>query len=342
MKSLHSIKMLWLLAVLLTGCSKAPELVKLSGEAQGTNWHISYWSEHDTNTSEVHQQIEAEFARIDKLMSNYRDDSVISQFNQQQENSYQTVGTELVQLIEQARLISQASKGCYDLTVKPLFDLWGFKANQFNQPSIAQIDAAMQRIGMRHLGTAAPDKVAKAVTELMVDVSSIGQGYAVERLSVILLNNGIEHFMAEIGGELLTQGHKPDGKPWRIAIERPLPGRQQLHKILQMSTTERAAVMTSGTYRHYFDANGKRFSHILDARTGKPVLHDTVSVTLVHDNATQADAWSTALLCNGREQGMRIANEYNLAVLFIVEKNGSLVEHASSAWQQSRLFSEIK
>lgn len=179
MKSLYSIKMLWLLAVLLTGCSKTPELVKLSGEAQGTTWHISYWSKHDTNASEVNQQIEAEFARIDKLMSNYRDDSVISQFNQQQENSYQTVGTELVQLIEQARLISQASQGCYDLTVKPLFDLWGFKANQFNQPSAAQIDAALQHIGMRHLGTAAPDKVAKAVTELTVDVSSIGQGYTV-------------------------------------------------------------------------------------------------------------------------------------------------------------------
>lgn len=333
---------LFLLSILLTSCQQAPQLVKLSGEAQGTSWHISYWNNNDADAGKVKQQIDAEFVRIDKLMSNYRDDSVISQFNQQQDNTYQTVGTELVQLIEQARLISNASHGCYDLTVKPLFDLWGFRANQFNHPSAEQIDTALLSTGMRHLGTTTTDKVAKAITDLTVDVSSIAQGYTVERLSVVLQNNGIKHFMAEIGGELLTQGHKPDGKAWRIAIERPLPGSQQLHKVLQMSTTQRAAVMTSGTYRHYFTADGQRFSHILDARTGKPVLHDTVSVTLVHDNATLADAWSTALLCSGYEQGMAIATDQNLAVLFIVEKNGALVEHASPAWQQNRLFSEVK
>lgn len=339
---LFRLAILFLLFLALSSCQQAPQLVKLSGEAQGTTWHISYWSNNDADTSKVKQQIDAEFARIDKLMSNYRDDSVISQFNQQQINTYQTVGSELVHLIEQARLISHASQGCYDLTVKPLFDLWGFKANQFNQPSAEQIHTALLSTGMRHLGTTAPDKAAKAVTNLTVDVSSIAQGYTVERLSVILQNNGIQHFMAEIGGELLTQGHKPDGSAWRIAIERPLPGRQQLHKILQMNTTQRAAVMTSGTYRHYFTADGRRFSHILDARTGKPVLHDTVSVTLVHDNATQADAWSTALLCSGYEQGMAIATAQNLAVLFIVEKDGALVEHASPAWQESRLFSEVQ
>lgn len=155
---LFRLAILFLLFLALTSCQQAPLLVKLSGKAQGTTWHISYWSNNGTDTGKVKQQIDAEFARIDKLISIYRDDSVISQFNQQQINTYQTVGSELVRLIEQSRLISHASQGCYDLTVKPLFDLWGFKANQFNQPSAEQIHTVLLSTCMRHLGVNSHNK----------------------------------------------------------------------------------------------------------------------------------------------------------------------------------------
>jgi thiamine biosynthesis lipoprotein len=89
--------------------------------------------------------------------------------------------------------------------------------------------------------------------------------------------------------------------------------------------------MTSGTYRHFFDSNGKRYSHILDARTGKPIEHSTISVTVIHPDATLADAWSTALLCLGSQEGLAIANQHEIAALFIDDKNDLLVESSSNS-----------
>ena len=135
----------------------------------------------------------------------------------------------------------------------------------------------------------------------------------------------------EIGGELQTKGKKPNGDAWRIAVEKPLPNERKLHKIASFDSGVPMALMTSGTYRHFFDSNGKRYSHILDARNGKPVDHNTVSVTLFHENPTIADAWSTALLCLGSNEGLKAANANNLAVLFIDQQGDELIEHESNA-----------
>ena len=100
-----------------------------------------------------------------------------------------------------------------------------------------------------------------------------------------------------------VRGKKVEQKPWKVAIERPLPGEQTLYKIITVNQDEPLAVMTSGTYRHYFDANGQRYSHVLDARIGAPVRHQTVPTTVFIDDATYADAWSTAFLCLGSSDG---------------------------------------
>ena len=329
-------------ALLLASCNRPPEIIKLTGQAQGTSWSISFWTDKPVAAQQLQLAIENEFSRIDQLMSTYRDDSVISQFNQQHSLQPVTVGEELVQLVEHARLISQATAGCYDLTVQPLFELWGFKANQFNQPEVTEINQTLSSTGLQHVTSRGSDTLTKAISTLQIDVSSIAQGYSVERLAAMMQQYGVVNYLVEIGGELITNGHKPDNTPWRIAIERPLPGAQTLYKVLQMTTEQQAAVMTSGTYRHYFSADGKRFSHIIDGRTGWPVQHNTVSVTVVHSNATLADAWSTALLCVGRAQGLALAEEHQLAVLFIDEHNGDLQQHSSALWQKSDLFTEAQ
>jgi thiamine biosynthesis lipoprotein len=133
----------------------------------------------------------------------------------------------------------------------------------------------------------------------------------------------------EIGGELQTKGHKPDNKPWRIALEKPLSGERTMQKIITIERTEPLAVMTSGTYRHFFDADGKRYSHILDATTGRPVDHRTVSVTVLHADPTQADAWSTALLCLGRSKGVEAANKAGIAAMFIENDDEEFKEYSS-------------
>lgn len=329
-----------LLASLMLGlvaCSKPVEVKMLSGAAQGTTWHVSIWSNSAIDTERLQEEIEAEFQRIDKIMSNYRQDSIIEQFNRNQNPQAIEVGEEVVNLVNIARQVSQATNGCYDLTVKPLFDLWGFSKDVFNAPSEADIQNVIKKIGLSYLTSPTQTSLLKKQPELSVDLSSIAQGYSVSRIAKVVEKVGITDYLVEIGGEMQTRGHKPDGSFWRIAIERPLPGDRAVHKVIDIKKDDSIAIMTSGTYRHYFDEQGRRYSHILDARTGKPVTHSTLSVTVLHDDPTQADAWSTALLCLGESDAMRVANEYGVAVFIIVEEQGLLTEYSSKAWNTMKI-----
>ena len=281
----------------LFGCAEKSELNHLEGFAQGTTYHITYELKNKAEQLIIETEIADELDRLDAAISNYRDDSTIEKFNTQFNTQPQIISEEIVQLIEIARKVSNASHGCYDLTVTPLFDLWGFKKDKFNVPSDEILQQTLNLVGMNKLETVDKNHVRKALPNLQVDLSSIGQGYSVGRLADILEQHFVENYLVEIGGELKTRGKKPDGKAWRIALEKPLPNERTLHKIVAFNSGEPMSLIASGTYRHYFDDNGKRYSHILDARTGKPVAHNTVAVTVFHANPTIAGAWSTALLC---------------------------------------------
>ncbi|MGZ8142543.1 MAG: FAD:protein FMN transferase [Methylosarcina sp.] len=320
--------LLWM--VLSMGCTEEHPIQKLQGFAQGTSYHISFWSETPVKQEEVKAAVENEFNRIDLLLSNYRPDSVIEKFNQAKNTESQEVGNEIVSLIRSAEAVHKASQGCYDLTIKPLFDLWKFNTDKPTIPAPAVIRQTLDLIGMDKLEVTDDNHLRKMQSGLQVDVSSIAQGYSVESISRVLEQKGIKHYLVEIGGELKTHGHKPDMQPWRIAVEKPLPGEQMLQKIMTMPKETPLAIMTSGTYRHYFDDQGKRYSHILDARTGYPVTHDLVSVTVAYEDPILADAWSTALLCLGRQDGIQVANEQNIPALFIEHKNNQLLESRSN------------
>lgn len=313
---------------IITGCSE-PKIQKFEGPAQGTTYHISYWSDLPVNDKAIEATIKSQFEIIDKTLSNYRPDSVIELFNSNESTQSQEVGNEIVSLVRVAQIVHQASHGCYDLTIKPLFELWGFRADKLTIPGDPLIIKTLSQVGMEKLEVVDETHLRKKQVDLKVDLSSIAQGYSVGRISDILEKNGITNYLVEIGGELKTRGHKPNLNAWRIAVERPLPGEQLMHKIIDMPKELPIAVMTSGTYRHYFDDKGHRYSHILDARTGRPVSHELVSVTVIHENPTIADAWSTALLCLGPKDGMKAANLEKISALFIVQQNQELIESRS-------------
>lgn len=326
--------LLVVLASVLSACDKSPKVQKISGFAQGTTYNVSYISEQNLDQQQLTEEINQKLEQIDLVFSNYRDDSVIEKFNENKTDYPQTVDPELVALIEKARTVYQASNGCYDLTIKPLFDLWGFKRDVFSPPTDDALAVTMSTIGMNYLYKVDNNQLRKAFPQLRVDVSSIGQGYTVGVIADLLESHKIEHYLVEIGGELKTKGSKPNSEPWKIALEKPLPNERKIHKILTFTSGKPLSMMTSGTYRHYFDKEGKRYSHILDARTGKPIEHNTVSVALLHQDPSLADAWSTALLCLGSQEGLKIANQQNLAVLFIDQKNNQLTEIPSDAFNQ--------
>jgi thiamine biosynthesis lipoprotein len=320
----------------LASCSKPPQVQVLSGHAQGTTWHVSVWKEGDVNIQRLQTSIQKEFERLDKTLSNYRPDSMIEGFNNNPTTAPVVVGAEIVGLVQRAREVGQASDHCYDLTMKPLFDLWGFSSEALTPPDDSSLKAQLQLVGVDKLLTISDSELQKKTPLLKIDLSSIAQGYSVSRIAEVVEQAGIQNYLVEIGGELQTRGYKPDGSYWRIGMERPLPGGRSVQKTLTIIQDKPVSVMTSGTYRHYFDVQGQRYSHVLDARTGRPVTHNTVSVTVINDDPTLADAWSTALLCLGSEDGVMAANRNGIAALFIAQQGAQLQEVATEAWRSMK------
>lgn len=321
-----------LFCVLLAACTTSePQIQKVAGIAQGTTYHISYWTALPVDAKLVETRVSDIFDNIDKLMSNYRPDSTIESFNVNLSTISQDVGAEIVLLVRVAENVYQLSQGCFDLTIKPMYQLWGFQGDTLIIPDQAAIDQGLQRVGMNKLEVADATHLMKKDANLQVDLSAIAQGYTVGKISLALEEYGIKDYVIEIGGEFKTNGHKPDGQSWRVAVEKPLSGERSIHKIVTMPKDAPMSVMTSGTYRHYFDAYGHRYSHILDARTGKPVTHNLVAVTVLHENPTIADAWSTALLCLGQQDGMQLANSEKINAIFIRQQDSELLETQSNA-----------
>jgi len=253
-------KLLVILAVTLTflGCSKPQEVQKISGDAQGTTYHISFWSPQAIDKPAFNKPSKL---NLTVSIRNY----LITVKIQSSNNSTQTVSSEpiavseeIVGLIEQARAVSVASGGCYDLTIKPLFDLWGFNGDKLTPPDAATLQAALKQVGFNQIKIVDANHIQKLNPQLKIDLSSIAQGYSVSRMVGVLEQQGIENYLVEIGGELQTRGQKPDASPWRIALEKPLSSERTMQKVVTINRIEPLAIMTSGTYRHYFDVDGKR------------------------------------------------------------------------------------
>lgn len=323
----------------INACSSDGPISKLEGLAQGTSYHISYWLPPQVDDTGLEAAVLDEFAAIDKNLSNYRPDSTIETFNANNNPEAQEVGSEIVGLYRLAQGVNRISQGCYDLTIKPLFDLWGFMGESLNIPDAAKLQQTLDQVGMDKVTIVDASHLQKPA-QVRVDLSSIAQGYSVGKISRLLERFGIVNYLVEIGGELKANGHKPNGGNWRIAVEKPLPGQQKMHKVINLPIDRPLSVMTSGTYRHYYDVNGQRYSHILDARTGKPVTHDLVAVTVLHEDPAVADAWSTALICVGQQQAIQMANAEGIAALFIQQQGEKLLESKSDALVSSGLSLE--
>jgi thiamine biosynthesis lipoprotein len=305
----------------------APDLHTAAGTAQGTTYSLQ-WTGGSTDVDAIASAAGSELERLDTLLSNYRTDSAIERFNATHSIEPQRLPAELVQLLRIAKDIHAASAGCFDPTVRPLVRAWGFDGDDPAPPPVGTIEALRANVGLDKLLILDAEHVRKVVPELEIDMSSIGQGYSADRLATVLEQHGVMNYLAEIGGEIVARGTKPDGVRWRVGVENPAPG-GAAGPTIRLPAEGRAAVVTSGTYRHYFDAAGRRFSHIIDPRTGWPVEHDLVAVTVLARNGGHAAAWGTALLCLGPEPAAVLAARENLAAFFWQRQGDALtLEHS--------------
>ncbi|MBT4520619.1 MAG: FAD:protein FMN transferase [Halieaceae bacterium] len=321
-----------ILCLMVQGCAREQDVERLSGHTMGTTWHVSYIPGHDPKSPvDLQRKIEQALDRVNRSMSTYRDDSEISRLNAAAQHQWIAVSPAFARVLEAALAIGDATGGAYDVTVGPLVSRWGFgpAIGAQDVPPGAEIDLLLERVGQRKLRLDRDALKVLKTADLSLDFSSIAKGYGVDRVAGELSGQSIHNYLIEIGGEVRVSGVSGRGDPWRIAIEQP--DSDSRDPALAISLTDRA-VATSGDYRNFFEAGGVRYSHSIDPRTGYPVKHDLVSVTVVHERAMEADAWATALIVLGTERAMALASAKGLAAYFIRRKNGEYVSASSPAF----------
>jgi thiamine biosynthesis lipoprotein len=294
----------------------------------GTTFHIKVVGlPADVDADQLGKEIEQRLEQINSLMSNYRSDSELSRLNAFAQPDWFPLSAETHYVLGWAARVGDDSGGAFDVTVGPLVRLWNFGPDRRLQdriPGDDEIAATLEQIGHQNMELRdEPPAVRKLQPDLELDLSALAKGFAVDEIENRLLSHGVTNYLVEIGGEVQTGGLNAEGQPWRIAIEAPVAGVRKIERVVGLTQT---ALATSGDYRNFFEIDGQRYSHIVDPRTGRPVTHNLVSVSVLHPSCTAADAWATALLVLGPDEGMEVANREDLAVLFITRDGSEFTE----------------
>ena len=319
-----------LITALILGCDVAPideAAVQLNGRTMGTTFSLQIVDEAAAPRKDAIEDIVlAVLSNTEQLTSTYLPESELSRLNVAKTREWIPVSDELCRLLKRAQTLSTRTHGAFDVTVGRLVDLWGFGATgvALEPPANTLIEQALRASGRQHLELDCQLGVARKRTNLKLDLSAFAKGYAVDRVADALLERGYANFLIEIGGELRAHGHSARREPWSIAIESPSAERRSVHSVLQLEPP--AAVATSGDYRNFFEHGGVRYSHTLDPRSGRPVTHDTASVTVVARTAALADGLATALLVLGAEDGLELAEREDVAACFLSRAQDGFVE----------------
>lgn len=320
------------LAAALTGCLHSETVEEFGGPTMGSTYSVKYVTgEGVADGLTIKGETEAVLAEVDQQMSTYRDDSVISAFNRAPAGSCMAVPAGMLEVVRTGLQLARESDGVFDPTLEPLLNLWGFgpQARVERVPTAEQLVEARQRSGYRHLRIDG-QQLCKDV-DLQLDLNSIAAGYTVDKISVRLAELGVANYLVDVTGELKAVGKKPDGQPWRIAIEAPRDDQRVAQKILQL---DGYGISTSGDYRNYFEENGVRYSHTLDPHTGAPITHKLAAVTVADPSTLRADGLSTLLMVLGPEQGFAYAEQAGIAAFFVTREGEGFVTRSTTAFEQ--------
>lgn len=322
----------FVLAFQLAGC--ADQVVKvdtIKGRTMGTSYSI-IWPKHTSEVSipQLQTQIDTLLSALNNAMSTYDKRSELSLFNQSSAPANQAISDDFYDVMILSKALYQQTDGYFDVSVGPLVNLWGFGPDKM--PSKTPLDSEIQnRLSLIGLNQVDLDQgILSKSHDRYIDLSAVAKGYAVDKVAEALDEAGIKAYLVEIGGEMRAKGVKAVGKPWRIAIETPDLHQRKVQKILPVSDV---AIATSGDYRNYFELDGKRYSHTIDPKTGKPVEHDLASVTVIDSQCARADALATAMLVMGKEKAKAFAIKNQVRAYLIVRNDqGEFEEYLTPAF----------
>ena len=283
----------------------------LSGPTMGARWSAVFHGEPLGWHDDLRSALQASVDEVDRQMSTYRRDSDLNRLNAAPVGTWTQLPAETVAVIEAALAIGEASDGAFDVGVGDLVAAWGFGADA---RSGAPAGKATHGLALKTLELDAAGRRARKWAPLRLDLSGIAKGYGVDRLGETMDRFGIASWLVGIDGEMRARGCKPDGSAWAVGHERPVIGRRDLMGVLEL---EDVAVATSGGYRHCHEVAGRMVSHTMDPRTGEPLDNGLAAVTVLAETCMAADAWATALLVRGLDEGVALARRLGMSALFV-------------------------
>ena len=302
-------------------------LVTWQGQTMGSTYTVKIVDARLTEpqTEALKDEVDQRLQRVNRQMSHYQPDSELSRFNRAPANTPFKVSPEFARVVRQSLELNRRSHGAFDPTIGPIISLWGFGAetDMHVVPPDARLGAALKETGCQHLTVTPRDELVKDIPELQLNLSAIAKGFGVDEMAGVLRAHGLTNFYVSISGEVFTSGRNPKGGKWQVGISAPVLNWRPGDGTVAVLSVSGQAVSTSGDYQKFFvDANGRRWCHIFDPKTGNPVQHNLGSVTVVADNCTSADGLSTALYVLGAEAGSRFIEAWtNAAALFIVRES---------------------
>lgn len=281
------------------------------GMVFGTVYHITYQS-----SKSLQKDIEAELAKVDASLSPFNERSIITAVN---ENRDTVVNKMFSDVFARAMKISDSTNGAFDITVAPLVNAWGFGFKGGAMPSRHQVDSLKALVGY-HKVSLTNGRVSKTDPRIMLDCSSIAKGYGCDVVAKFLSAKGIDNYMVEIGGEIVTRGISEKRLPWKIGVTKPTDDSLNVNQEIQtiINVTDKA-MATSGNYRNFYYKNGRKYAHTIDPSTGYPVQHNILSSTVIADDCATADAYATAFMVMGLDKAKAILSRHpELMAYFIL------------------------
>jgi len=322
---------LWVLLLILLVKKDDQRQYFIHGYAQGTDYTIKYFARDSVVTKGA---VDSILGKIDSSMSLYKPYSQINKFNASSKGL--TLDPDFLKVMKRSFQIAQSTDGKFDVTVKPLVQVWGFGAKTIRDfPDSAAIANILPCIGMHNLRLEG-SFLHKSKPCVQVDLNGIAQGYSVDVVADYLQHKGVKSFVVEIGGELRIKGRKPDGSLFRIGIEGPTEVNQAEPVIKHVIELKTGAITTSGNYRKFLQQGSKKLSHLIDPKTGYPLQNAMISVTIYAKDAITADGYDNAIMAMEPNEAIDFIKKHKELEAYIIyhRKDGSIADTLSSGFKR--------
>lgn len=298
-------------------CTQHPLVEYHKGDTMGTFYTLQYWIQNGVRTQEIATEIESLLEEFERQLSNWQKDSWISQFNAASSSQSIPVPDYAAPVLELCLELAKYSDGAFDPTISPLIELWGFGTERGTAiPKNQAIQNALKLTGYQKLVFDRENQtLLKRQDEIQLNCSAVAKGYAVDLIAQLLEQKGIENFLINIGGEITARGTKRNGEAWQVGISQPQGDGKQVKPEISLSLHNQS-LATSGHSQRSFVLEGKRYSHILNAKTGFPVQTETASATIIAPTCALADGLATLALILDEAQMDRIAEQYEGVVIY--------------------------